>query len=127
MAATVAGARLTEAHRLAQASLGARATRELLLLWSLVDPKRLDDTVPAWLEAVIVLLQVRRIESANLATSYLTTFRLVEAPLAPAFAPVSGAALDVGMKTRSRAGSAESAVQALAAPVFCASAPRHVP
>lgn len=95
MAATVAGARLTEAHRLAQASLGARATRELLLLWSLVDPKRLDDTVPAWLEAVIVLLQVRRVESANLAASYLTTFRLVEAPLAPAFSPVSGAALDV--------------------------------
>lgn len=95
MAVTVAGARLTEAHRLAQASLGARVTRELLLLWSLIDPKRLDDTVPAWLESVVALMQVRRIESANMAASYLTTFRLVEAPAAPAFPPVSGAALDV--------------------------------
>lgn len=96
MAVTPGGSRLTEAHRLAQSALGARVTREMLLLWSgLVDPRRLDETTPAWIEAALALLQVRRIESARLAVSYLTTFRLVEAPTAPPFPPVVGAALDV--------------------------------
>lgn len=94
MAATLAGSRLTEAHRLAQASLGARVTRDLLLLWGLVDPNQLDATVPQWLEAALALIQVRRIESTRMAASYLQTFRLVEAPLAPPFAPVLGARLD---------------------------------
>jgi hypothetical protein len=88
MAATLAGARLTEAHRLAQTGLGARVSAEMLLLWSLVDPKRLDQTVPAWLEAAMALIQVRRVESAQLAGNYLRVFRTLEAPTAPAFRPL---------------------------------------
>lgn len=101
MAATLAGARLTEAHRLAQASFGARVANELLLLWSLVDPKRLDQTVPEWLNAAIALMQVRRIESANLAGRYLGAFRTLEAPQAPAFAPILATRLDVGAASTS--------------------------
>lgn len=95
MAATLAGARLTEAHRLAQASLGAKVANELLMLWSLVDPKRLDRTVPDWLDAALALMQVRRIDSANLAGRYLTVFRTLEAPQAATFAPIVAARLDL--------------------------------
>lgn len=95
MAATLAGARLTEAHRLAQASLGAKVANELLLLWSLVDPKRLDATVPDWLDAALALMQVRRIESANLAGRYLTVFGTLEAPAAPTFPPLLATQLDL--------------------------------
>lgn len=101
MAVTLAGSRLTEAHRLAQATLGARVANELLLLWSLVDPKRLDQTTPEWLDAALVLMQVRRVDSANLAAGYLQAFRLLEAPTAPAFAPIIAAQLDLGAASTS--------------------------
>lgn len=101
MAATLAGARLTEAHRLAQTSLGARVMSEQLLLWSLIDPKRLDATTLAWLEASLALLQVRRIESANLAASYLRAFRTIEAPQAATVAPVVAAQLDLAAASTS--------------------------
>jgi len=58
---------------------------EMLLLWSLVDPKRLDQTVPQWLEAAMALIQVRRVESARLASNYLRAFQTIEAPTAAAF------------------------------------------
>jgi hypothetical protein len=66
----------------------------MLLLWSLVDPKRLDQTTPQWLEAAMALVQVRRVESARIAGNYLRAFRTVEAPLAPLVPPLLGVRLD---------------------------------
>lgn len=94
MAATPAGARLTEAHRLSQTSIGVRLSAEMLLLWSLVDTKQLDRTVPQWLAAAMALIQVRRIESVRLAASYLTAFRTLEAPAAVPFRPILATSLD---------------------------------
>jgi hypothetical protein len=86
VAATDAGARLTEAHRLAQARLGAQTIRALRAVFPLLDPAALDATFDRWLTAVLPIVRSQHNVSARLAAAYLTTFRTLE--LGPeAFAP----------------------------------------
>lgn len=89
MAATAEAARLTEAHRLAQASLGDEVVSQLLAAWQLVDVSRLDDTIGPWLQIVLPILQGQRASSATLAATYLSTFRSLElGDSVPGFSPV---------------------------------------
>lgn len=94
MASTAEAARLTEAHRLAQARLGAKSVEDMVTLWSLIDPNRLDSTVPAWLRAALPIIQSRRRTSAQLAAGYLRAFRAMELPDAPLLTPTLVSALD---------------------------------
>ena len=78
MARTVAGRRLTQQHRIAQVRLAVLVTREARELWPLLDPARLEETTPGWINALIrVIIQHRR-ASAELSRRYLQGFRLLE-------------------------------------------------
>jgi hypothetical protein len=89
VAATTQGRRATEQHRREQSRTSALLVREVLSLWPLLDPLRLDATAPAWLRLVLDLVTGYRSRSARLAADYLTRFRLAEIgstppnPLAP--------------------------------------------
>lgn len=78
MAATREAQRLTEAHRLAQARLGARSVAEMLTLWALLDVENLDATVERWLRATVPVIQSRRADSARLAANYVDQFKKLE-------------------------------------------------
>lgn len=78
MPATLLGRRLTEAHRLAQARLGASTVVQLDPLWQLLDPVDLDRTVATWLRAVVPVVQRQNELSARLAANYYSAFRQVE-------------------------------------------------
>lgn len=94
MAATAAGVRLTEAHRLAQHELGIQTVRQITTSWRLVDPRNLDDTVEAWLRAAVPAIRSQKAASARLAALYLRTYRSVE--LGPGrFVPALADSLDV--------------------------------
>lgn len=86
MAATAAGARLTEGHRLAQARLGASLVRQMAGLWPLLDPEDLDATVERWLRLALPVVRSQHDASARLAAAYLRTFRNLEAPGIPPLA-----------------------------------------
>ena len=83
MAATAAGARLTEGHRLAQTRLGASVVRQMAGLWPLLDPEDLDATVERWLRLALPVVRSQHDASARLAAAYLRTFRSIEAPDLP--------------------------------------------
>lgn len=83
MAATAAGAALTESHRLAQARLGRSVVRQMAGLWSLIDPADLDATVERWLRLAVPVVERNHDQSARLAAAYLRTFRDLEAPGLP--------------------------------------------
>lgn len=78
MASTPQSRRLTEAHRLAQARLGARTVRALLATWALMDPNDLDGSLDRWLTTVIPIINGQRAVSARLAANYLSTFKALE-------------------------------------------------
>lgn len=78
MASTPQARQLTEAHRLAQARIGAATVAQMLAAWPLLDPSNIDGTVERWLDIVTGLVQAQRRESAALAANYLTTFRALE-------------------------------------------------
>lgn len=78
MAATREARRLTEAHRLAQARLGAQLVAQLGRVWPLLDPEDIDGTVERWLTAALPLVRLSRASSARLAANYLETFRALE-------------------------------------------------
>lgn len=78
MAATVEASRLTEAHRVAQARLGADTVRLVLAAFPLLDGTDLDGTLARWLRVVLPVLRSQRSTSAKLAANYLTTFRTLE-------------------------------------------------
>ena len=78
MAATVAGRRLTEAHRLAQARLGARTVAAMRSIWPLLDASHLDATFDRWLSAAMPIIRGQRSTSARLAANYTTTFKALE-------------------------------------------------
>jgi hypothetical protein len=82
VATTAEGARLTEAHRLAQGRLAGEALRDLLAVWPLLDPAD-DRTFPAYARVVQAVLATRRQESAAVSAQYLRAFREVEGVLAP--------------------------------------------
>lgn len=93
MASAPEAARLTEAHRLAQARLGATTARQTLATWRILDPTDLDGTVTAWLRVAVPLVRSNRTASANLAAAYYRRFRAIEAPAAPPFTPLPAPAL----------------------------------
>jgi len=78
VAATAGGRRLTEVHRLAQARLGAATVAQMVAVWPLLDPERLDQTFPDWLATAQVLVGASRAQSATLAANYVATFRTLE-------------------------------------------------
>lgn len=84
MARTVAGRRLTEAHRLAQVRLGVLTVAQMRSLWRLLDPESLTDTVPAWLDASVRVVSGQHAASSLLARRYFQAFRVAEvgSPLA---------------------------------------------
>lgn len=85
MAATVEAGRLTEAHRIAQAQLGARVVEAMRAVWPLLDPADLDGTFDRWLRTVSVIVAGQRVTSARLAANYMQTFKSLElGPSAPA-------------------------------------------
>jgi hypothetical protein len=93
MAATAAGERLTERHRLAQLRIRARFLREFMRMWPLLDMDRLDETTAEWINIVSGLIADWRAESAQRALAYYEAFRRAELPVArpdaiePAFDP----------------------------------------
>jgi hypothetical protein len=96
VASTVVGRRLTEAHRLAQARIGARTVKQLLAVWPLLDPADIDGTITRWLQGVQPVVGFHRQQSTQLSANYLTTFRTLELGAGvPAFAPVLADALPV--------------------------------
>lgn len=78
MAAVEAARRLTEAHRVAQARLGAQTILAMRRIWPLLDIDDLDGTFERWLATAEPLIQSQRTTSATLAANYLTTFRTLE-------------------------------------------------
>lgn len=78
MALTLEGRRLTEAHRLAQARLGADTVRQVFASFPLLDGTDIDGTFERWLRVVFPILRSQRSTSATLAANYLTTFRALE-------------------------------------------------
>lgn len=84
MASTPEGRRLTEQHRQAQLALRAEFLAQFLGLWPLLDSRRLDETSPGWVAAVLLLIRSFRERSAQLSTGYFVDFRQVELPAAAA-------------------------------------------
>ena len=80
MAITPAGRRLTEAQRREQVAIRSGFLAEFLALWGLLDPFNLDRTGPAWVRAVIALIELWRTISARSALDYYRDFRLLEVP-----------------------------------------------
>lgn len=78
MASTPPARRLTEAHRLAQARLGAQTVEQALTTFELLDPSNLDGSFPRWLRIMRPLIARQRDASSALAANYLTTFRTLE-------------------------------------------------
>lgn len=78
MAASVRGAQLTEAHRLAQARLGARVVQAMRAVWPLLDVTDLDDSFERWLRTATVIIGGQRTMSARLAANYVQTFKTLE-------------------------------------------------
>lgn len=85
MARTAEGTRATEEHRLAQNALVAAFLARFLAAWPMLDPARLDETTPGWLDVVTRLIRGARQESADLAVDYYRSFREIDNPdIAPA-------------------------------------------
>jgi hypothetical protein len=78
VAGTAAGARLTQAHRVAQLGIRAAFLRELLALWPMIDVTRLDETAADWIARVVDLITGYRAESAARALTYYEAFRKTE-------------------------------------------------
>lgn len=86
MANTAQGAALTEAHRLAQARLGAETVAEMLQLWGMLTPTDLSGPrYEAWLAAVTSLITNRRAASARTSATYFNRYRTFEADTAARF------------------------------------------
>jgi len=85
MAATAAGARLTEEHRLAQVVLSQDAARLAGLAWDQVDTADLYVAGRVWAAQQSQLLTAQRLASVELAARYAQLFRVLElgSPLEP--------------------------------------------
>lgn len=78
MALTVEGAELTEAHRLAQAQIGAETVSQMFNLWQLLDVNNLESTFAQWLDLVETVVNAQRARSAELGAAYVDTFKKLE-------------------------------------------------
>lgn len=92
MATNPAARRLTEAHRVGQARIGAQTVAAMRDAWQLLDPFDLDGTAGAWLRVVTPVVAAQRSTSTRLAGAYVQAFRALEldAPAAE-FAPILAA------------------------------------
>lgn len=78
MASTLAGLRLTERHRSEQVALKAVFLQQVMQLWPLLDPIRLDATAAAWLSLMMDLIVGFRTRSIELSLTYYEQFRTAE-------------------------------------------------
>lgn len=78
MATTDLGTRLTERNRKAQLAIVAKALKEFLKLWPLLDIERLDETAPGWIDQVVQLILQYRVESAVGMGEYYSAFKTAE-------------------------------------------------
>lgn len=100
MAATGEARQLTEAHRLAQAQLGATVVAAMRAVWPLLDLADIDGTIERWLRASSLIVSGQRAASARLAGTYVQTFKTLElgaaapaVPLVLAEAPIEQAVI----------------------------------
>lgn len=82
MASTVEGRELTEAHKLAQIGVGARAASEAYILWDRLDINDLDGSTPYWLASNVRAVNQRMAQSQTVASGYLNEYRQAEIGLA---------------------------------------------
>lgn len=78
MAATLEARRLTEAHRLVQARLGAQIVEQIIASWPLLDLDNLDSSFERWLRTVMPLIRSQRALSARLGANYLDRYKKLE-------------------------------------------------
>lgn len=78
MAATAAGRRAVERHRVEQLELKARALRDLQRLWRTVDPTNLERTIDGFANAAAVLIYEWREESIETSARYVDELRRAE-------------------------------------------------
>lgn len=94
MAATAEGARLTEAHRIAQARIGAQTVVRIRASWGLLDPNDLTGSTGLWLNAAMPIVQAQHQVSSRLAAGYVRAFREIEHGDTVGFSPVMSAGPD---------------------------------
>jgi hypothetical protein len=83
---TKAGATLTEAHRVAQRKRGSAIAKLVAGLWlRSVEPDNLEETVAAWMSAVVRAILDGNQRSAATSRIYYATYRKLELPDAPRF------------------------------------------
>lgn len=141
MAATQLGRRLTEDHRLRQLAIRSAFLRDLLRLFGLLDPVRLDQSVEPWLTATVPLVVQARARSERASAAYFTQFWQAEtgAPVtvevesprisAPQRQAITSSLLVTGpveIKRRSAAGESPGRAKASAAVTVSGAASRHV-
>lgn len=90
MARTAEASALTRRHYALQVQIRAAALRDLLPLWSVVDPTDLRGTIDGFSRAGAVVAQSRRRDSAGLAGRYFREFRRLEGVRGTAFMSVAG-------------------------------------
>lgn len=78
MALSADAARLTQAHRRAQAALGSQTAEWVRQMWPALNLGDLDGTFDDWLALVEPIVGAQRSTSARLAANYLTIFRQLE-------------------------------------------------
>lgn len=75
---SVASRRLTEAHRLTQARIGALTVLQMRRVWRLLDPEDLDGTFEDWLIAATPIVATQRTVSARTAASFVTASKVLQ-------------------------------------------------
>lgn len=78
MANTLEGKRLTQAHRLDQLRLSAKADQDVQLLWRHLKMVDLDKSTPYWTALMLQLLDHHYQDSQSLAAQYLPAYRRAE-------------------------------------------------
>lgn len=80
MARTQLGRELTEAHRVAQAEQAAWWVSAVSQLVELIDPARIDDSMPEFVASALVALGMAAEDARSLALAYVREYRHAEAP-----------------------------------------------
>jgi len=78
MASSVVAARITEAHRVQQARVGAQMVLQMQQIWPLLDPTNLDGSFDRWFGTARPLIAANQAESSRIAANYLRVFKQVE-------------------------------------------------
>lgn len=78
MALTAEGKELTEANRVGQLAIAARATAVSKILWDGLDVSDIDGSTEQWMPGQVATLRRFYGDSTNLATAYLNDYRVAE-------------------------------------------------